>query len=107
MKFIEILTPPVQSKPSPERRQLWKDLADVRTIAELHDYMGAELGRKLGMPLDEFTELAYKELLSGQDQIRIGSIGPGKGYDEEKLQEVIDKRMEAFKWLSNLMLRRG
>ena len=30
-------------------------------VAELHDYMGPQ-GRDLGMPLDKFTDAAYKNL---------------------------------------------
>ena len=32
------------------------------SIAELHDYMGSQ-GRDLGMPLDKFTDEAYKKLV--------------------------------------------
>ncbi len=56
-------------------------------LAELHDYMGGERGRALGMPIDKFTDAAYRGLASGRDQIIIGSIGP-----EETFHEIIDKR---------------
>jgi hypothetical protein len=63
--------------------------------------MGEEDGRKLGMPLDIFTEEAYKGLVAGQDQIVIGSIGSA-----ETFNEIIDKRRSAFTTLAKIM-RRG
>lgn len=66
--------------------------------AELHDYMGEQAGRKLGMPLDAFTETAYQGLAEGKDQIIIGSIGPA-----ETFNEIIDKRRTAFENLSKMM----
>ncbi|KAF7169689.1 hypothetical protein CNMCM5623_002353 [Aspergillus felis] len=75
---IEISPPPVQT--------------------EIHDYMDEETGRKLGMPLDTFTELAFEGLVAGQDQIVIGSIGPA-----ETFNAIIDQRRKAFEDLANLM----
>ncbi|EED22572.1 oxidoreductase, short-chain dehydrogenase/reductase family [Talaromyces stipitatus ATCC 10500] len=43
---------------------------------ELHDYLGAEMGREIGMPLDEYVDITYKRLVAGEDQIIVGSIGP-------------------------------
>ncbi len=60
--------------------------------------MGEEAGRKLGMPLDQFTEEAYKELVGGKDQIIIGAVGP-----KEAFNEIIDKRRAAFEGLTNVM----
>jgi hypothetical protein len=60
--------------------------------------MGEEKGRKLGMPLDAFTDAAYKGFVSGSDQIVIGSIGP-----EETFREIVDKRRTAFENLSNIL----
>ena len=70
----------------------------TETTAELHDYMGLETGRNLGMPLDVFIEQVYKELAEGKDQIVIGSIGPG-----ETFNDIIDKRRTAFANLSKIM----
>ena len=68
-------------------------------VAELHDVeMGEEAGRRLGMPLNAFTEEAYKELAAGNDQIVIGSVGPA-----ETFNEIIDKRRSAFNTLAKLM----
>ena len=51
------------------------ELSPPAVQTELHDVeMGVEAGRKLGMPLDAFTDLAYKGLCSGQDQVVIGTL---------------------------------
>lgn len=60
--------------------------------------MGEEAGRNLGMPLDAFTEEAYKALAEGHDQIVIGSVGPA-----ETFNEIIDKRRSAFGGLAKMM----
>ncbi|KAF7114440.1 hypothetical protein CNMCM5793_008744 [Aspergillus hiratsukae] len=65
---------------------------------EIHDYMGEEIGRKLGMPLDTFTELAFKGLVAGQDQIVIGSIGPA-----ERFNALMDQRRQAFEDLAKMI----
>ncbi|GFF34985.1 uncharacterized oxidoreductase DltE [Aspergillus udagawae] len=75
---IEISPPPVQT--------------------EIHDYMGEESGRNFGMPLGTFTDLAFKGLVAGQDQIVIGSIGPAESFNA-----IIDQRRKAFEDLAKLM----
>lgn len=60
--------------------------------------MGEETGRKFGMPVDTFTEEAYKGLAAGHDQIVIGSIGPAGTFNE-----IIDKRRAAFESLARMM----
>jgi hypothetical protein len=70
-------------------------------IAEIHDYMGEEIGRNLGMPLDTFTELAFEGLVAGQDQIVIGSIGPA-----ERFHAIIDTRRQAFEDLAKKIRER-
>ncbi|RHZ54706.1 hypothetical protein CDV55_102556 [Aspergillus turcosus] len=75
---IEISPPPVQT--------------------EIHDYMGEEIGRNFGMPVDTFTELAFEGLVAGQDQIVIGSIGPA-----ERFNAIIDQRRQAFEDLAKMM----
>ncbi|KAL4787237.1 hypothetical protein BJX76DRAFT_354423 [Aspergillus varians] len=77
-KVIEISPPPVQT--------------------ELHDYMGEEAGRSLGMPLDTFIQQAYQGLIEGKDQIVIGSIGPADTFNE-----IVDKRRTAFTNLAKIM----
>ena len=73
-------------------------------LAELHDYMGEDAGRKIGIPLDVFTEEAFKELSSGNDQIIIGNIGPGAGIiPREEFNALVDKRRSTFTSLATLM----
>ena len=77
-KVFEVSPPPVQT--------------------ELHDYIGKERGRALGMPLAEFCDKAYEGLASGKDQVIIGSIGP-----QEKFMDIVDKRRSTFEFLANMM----
>ncbi|KAJ5545079.1 hypothetical protein N7535_006532 [Penicillium sp. DV-2018c] len=78
IKVIEISPPPVQT--------------------ELHDYMGEDVGRQLGMPLDAFTQQVYQGLADGKDQIVIGSIGP-----VDTFNGIVDSRRTAFENLSKMM----
>ncbi|KAL3465537.1 hypothetical protein BJX64DRAFT_275136 [Aspergillus heterothallicus] len=55
LKVIEVMPPAVQT--------------------ELHDYMGKK-GATLGMPIDQFTDEAFKGLQAGQDQVVVGHIEP-------------------------------
>lgn len=67
---------------------------------ELHDLeMGAEVGRKLGMPLDQFTDEAWKELCSGKQNIFVGTVGASS---KEQFMEIVARREEAFDRLSSL-----
>ncbi|MCJ1376754.1 hypothetical protein MMC20_007999 [Loxospora ochrophaea] len=65
---------------------------------ELHDYMGEERGRALGMPLDKFCNEAYEGLAAGKDQVIVGSIGP-----PETFHEIVDQRRGAFGALAHMM----
>ncbi|EHK39566.1 hypothetical protein TRIATDRAFT_48566 [Trichoderma atroviride IMI 206040] len=80
IKFIELLPPAVQT--------------------ELHDYMGVERGRAVGMPLAEFTEQAYAALASGKEEIIIGNL---HGAAAEDVQIFLEKRKLMFDNLSNAM----
>lgn len=98
MDVIEISPPPVQSK-FPVSETGGRSKADASIVAELHDaQMGEEAGRKLGMPLDAFTEEVYKALVAGRDQIVIGSVGPAEAFND-----IIDKRRNAFTALAKMM----
>ncbi|EXJ59037.1 hypothetical protein A1O7_06468 [Cladophialophora yegresii CBS 114405] len=81
VKVIELSPPPVQT--------------------ELHDYMGADKGRKLGMPVDRFCDAAFDGLLSGSDQIVIGSVGPAQFFND-----IVDKRRQTFENLAKMMKER-
>ena len=78
VKVLEVSPPPVQT--------------------ELHDYMGEEKGRKLGMPLPEFCDKAYDGLVQGNDQVVIGSIGP-----REQFLDIVNKRRGLFDFLAKMM----
>ncbi|OQU98473.1 hypothetical protein CLAIMM_04258 [Cladophialophora immunda] len=71
VRVIEISPPPVQT--------------------ELHDYLGAERGRSMGMPVDKFIEAAFEGLASGSDQIVIGAVGSA-----EIFNDIIAKRRTLF-----------
>jgi hypothetical protein len=70
----------------------------LRALAELHDYMGAEKGRTLGMPVDEFIDAAMAGLLSDKDQIVIGSVGPVAEFDD-----IVNNRRRAFENLAKIL----
>jgi short-subunit dehydrogenase involved in D-alanine esterification of teichoic acids len=83
VNIIELSPPPVQT--------------------ELHDVTMGERGRSFGMPLDQFTEEAYRGLASGSDQVFIGTIGPKEG-QMDTFMELVDTRRKLFEWLSGLMM---
>ncbi|OAL20072.1 hypothetical protein AYO22_09222 [Fonsecaea multimorphosa] len=64
------------------RDQLRNSSSNSQLEAELHDYMGAEKGRALGMPIDQFTEAAFEGLASGSNQIVIGTVGPAEIFND-------------------------
>ena len=79
VKIVEIFAPPVQT--------------------ELHDIlMGPDKGRAFGMPADEFAERTYAKLITGTEQVIIGTIGEEKTY-----MSLIDTRMGLFEGLCGLM----
>ena len=63
--------------------------------------MGKVFGRKMGMPLDKFTDEAYRGLVSGIDQVIIGSIGPAEAWND-----MVTKRRAAFENLSKMVHER-
>ncbi|KAJ5668328.1 uncharacterized protein N7477_006898 [Penicillium maclennaniae] len=69
-----------------------------RRIAELHDYMGPEKGRQLGMPLAEFTEKAWQGLASGDDEVYVGCIGP-----EDRFFSIARQRRSACEDFAQMM----
>lgn len=70
------------------------------TIGELHDYAGPR-GRTYGLPLGEFTERAYTELLKGDELIVIDSIAIEP---RETYMDLLDRRRKIFTKLSKAML---
>lgn len=72
---------------------------------ELHDLeMGVEAGRKMGMPVEQFTEEAYGELVNETENIVIGNVG---GSSKEQFLEISEKRQEAFDRLTVLLRSHG
>ena len=65
---------------------------------ELHNYIGLDKGRSLGMPLDKFCNEAYNGLASSTDQVVIGSIGP-----RDEFMDIADKRRSTFEILANMI----
>lgn len=71
----------------------------VRT--ELHDLnMGKDSGTKLGMPLKDFVDQTYAEMVEGRADIYPGTVG---GSTREQLLELMALRDEAFSRLSALI----
>lgn len=66
--------------------------------AELHDYMSPKIGRSVGVPLDQFIDETFAGLLSGKDQVVVGSIGP-----VDLFHQIVNKRRESFEELAALM----
>ncbi|KAH6954252.1 hypothetical protein HG530_015226 [Fusarium avenaceum] len=75
--------------------ELWPPVVQT----ELHDYMGPENGRAMGMPVAEFVEKTWPHVVSGLDHIIVGAIGP-----EASFLSSIQQRREQFDMLSGLML---
>ncbi|KAK1142800.1 hypothetical protein N8T08_007234 [Aspergillus melleus] len=71
------------------------ELSPPAVQTELHDYMTPEVGRNVGMPLDQFINEAFAGLLEGKDQVVVGSIG-----NAERFHEIVAKRREAFEELA-------
>ncbi|KAH6853374.1 hypothetical protein B0I37DRAFT_359128 [Chaetomium sp. MPI-CAGE-AT-0009] len=75
--------------------EIWPPLVQT----ELHDYMGPETGRAMGMPVDVFTEKAWAQLAAGSELVVVGSFGP-----EGEFQEMLRLRSGIFDALSDVML---
>ncbi|GKZ19554.1 hypothetical protein AbraIFM66951_011269 [Aspergillus brasiliensis] len=65
---------------------------------EIHDFMGEEKGRSVGMPLKEFTDQAYQGLVEGKDQVIVGSVGP-----EGLFFDIVNKRRAATTEFAKMM----
>jgi short-subunit dehydrogenase len=72
---------------------------------EIHDFeMGAEAGRKMGMPVEQFTEETYGELVNGIENIVIRNVG---GSTKEQFLEIAERRQEAVERLTILIKSYG
>jgi hypothetical protein len=52
----------------------------------------------MGMPVEEFIDIAYKGLVSGSDQIVIGDIGGAARFNS-----IIDERRAVFEGLAKIL----
>jgi hypothetical protein len=60
------------------------------------------------MPLDEFSEKTYQELMTGNDQIIIGTVGrPGPDGRTEDYLDIVNRRRSVFEWLSKILKGRS
>lgn len=95
-KITEIWPPVVQSECKSRVPYLH---ARLTLAAELHDYMGQERGRSMGMPVQEFTEKTYSQLVTGCDDVLVGSVGR-----EEPYLELFRSRKQQADDLTKLVL---
>ncbi|KAF5863687.1 hypothetical protein ETB97_009620 [Aspergillus alliaceus] len=74
------------------------DLSPPAVQTELHDYLTPEVGRNIGMPLDQFINEAFAQLQAGKDQAVIGHVA-----DEKTFYEILNKRRSMFEDLTKFM----
>jgi len=68
---------------------------------EIHDSeMGAERGRKFGMPVEQFTAEVYGELVQGVENIVVGTVG---GSEKRHVLEIMTAREGAVQRLNDLL----
>ncbi|KAJ5603400.1 Glucose/ribitol dehydrogenase [Penicillium hordei] len=67
------------------------DLAPPLVSTELHDYMGIEKGRSMGIPVEGYAEHVYQVLENGSDEVIGGGVGP-----TEVFRDLNDKRRQVF-----------
>lgn len=60
--------------------------------------MGEE-GRKVGMPLEKFTDEASQDLVEGKDEIIVGGIGP-----RDVFLDIANKRRAAATQFARMLL---
>ncbi|KAL1968609.1 hypothetical protein VTN77DRAFT_1819 [Rasamsonia byssochlamydoides] len=80
VKVIEIMPPAVQT-----------ELHDAKHQPDIID------GRKLGMPLEDFTNETMEKLLQGAEQIPVGLSKPAFEKVEKPRQEMFQQRLQAMK----------
>ncbi|KAE8361609.1 hypothetical protein BDV27DRAFT_147680 [Aspergillus caelatus] len=64
------------------------ELSPPAVQSELHDYMTPEVGRKVGMPLDQFIDEAFAGFQAGKDQVVVGSVVDEKMFYERKMSPI-------------------
>lgn len=68
--------------------------------AELHDYMGEERGRSIGIPLDEFINQVFPQLQRSEEHT---SVGIPNGVSAEDYQSFVATRKKMFDDLSDVL----
>ncbi|KAF2438494.1 putative NADP(+)-dependent dehydrogenase [Karstenula rhodostoma CBS 690.94] len=69
--------------------------------SEIHDFeMGAEVGQKMGISVEEFVAETWAQLKEGKKDVYIGSVGASS---KEQFMEIADKRAEAIDRLNELI----
>ncbi|KAH8898976.1 NAD(P)-binding protein [Thozetella sp. PMI_491] len=68
---------------------------------ELHDYMGEEAGRSMGMPVDQFVDETYAQLAAGAESVMVGTLG---GTPKEEVYEVIERLGKMRDRLTTLLM---
>lgn len=104
-KIIEIWPPLVQCELLTSKFSLTlppSHGANQCVAAELHDYMGPEVGRSLGMPVKEFIDKTWEQLVAGEDLVLVGQLVGRDG----QIKEITQKRRNLFESLSDMMLAR-
>ncbi|OAA59122.1 NAD(P)-binding domain protein [Niveomyces insectorum RCEF 264] len=92
-KIIEIWPPVVKSSYSPKF---------ALKKCEIHDYMGIERGRSMGMPADAFADEVFGRMEAGEEEIIVGTVGSP---DMTGLfRELVADRKTIFDGLSRMML---
>lgn len=99
VKIVELFPPAVQSRPFDAFQPLELD-ANNTSIAELHDKKhqpDLENGRQMGMPLDQFTEDAYRGLAAGKEEVAVEKALDWYNQFEPKRQELFHKLVKVIK----------
>lgn len=85
VRFVDIGTPMVQSKSLRVHNQYFDQI--LIFLAELHDYMGEERGRAMGMPVDAFVNQVFQQLDQGVEDVVVGTVGLSNADDLKTLLE--------------------
>ncbi|CEJ89613.1 hypothetical protein VHEMI05448 [[Torrubiella] hemipterigena] len=80
VRFVDIGTPLVQT--------------------ELHDYMGEERGRAMGMPVNAFVDQVFEQLEQGKEEVVVGVIGLA---NSDEFKGLLERRHKLFMELTALM----
>lgn len=105
VKVIKVFPPAVQCKLILSASHIIQSSQNLcyYSTAELHDYMGAEKFRQLGMPLAEFTDQAWAELINGDDEVFVGCIPPKElffsiAHQRRAVCEALGQQLKSMHW---------